>query len=136
MSYGHRSKEKDYGEYKRLLEKMGKPKEWVTADNSKKLVSEVCDPFGKDLRDEGLKTSQIRKFLNEVQALSITPQVEKLPFLKAKLAYAAGRKRELTGFYDVVSYAIDQVGDVEDIRGFKEFLLGTVAYHKYYGGRE
>jgi len=137
MNYRNENKKKDYEPFKQQLEKMGQPKMWITGQNSKTLISEVCDPLGKMLMRDKVKTSQIRKFLNEVQSLSITPNVDKIPLIKAKLAYATGRNyHALEGFYLVMAYAMDMVSDENDIKGFRELLLGTVAYHKYYGGKE
>ncbi|MDD4281825.1 MAG: type III-A CRISPR-associated protein Csm2 [Candidatus Methanofastidiosa archaeon] len=135
MSYKDGNARSDYESYIPVLKGLGKPKAWISENNSKILIAKVCDPLGKTLSRD-VKTSQIRKFLNEVQALAITPRVEKIPLIKAKLAYAAGRNYNLKGFYDVMAYAMDEVADVEDIVGFRELLLGTVAYHKYYGGKE
>jgi len=115
------------------LKSMGKPKEWITGTNSKKLINEVCDPMGRGF-SRSVNTSQIRKFLDEVRRIDMEFGIEKVPFLQAKLAYAAGRNNQLKQFHNIVSYALQNIEDEKDFQGFKELILGIIAYHKYHGG--
>lgn len=117
----------------KALEGLKEPKQWIKENNSKTLINEVCDPLGNAF-SKSVNTSQIRKFLNEVQRLDKDFHIEKVPFLKAKLAYATGRNRKMESFQKIVNFALDQIRDKDDFNGFKELILGIIAYHKFYGG--
>lgn len=117
----------------KALEDLKEPKNWIKENNSRILINEVCDPLGQAF-SRSVNTSQIRKFLNEVQRLDKDFHIEKVPFLQAKLAYATGRNRKLEPFQQIVNFALEKIRDKEDFNGFKELILGIIAYHKFYGG--
>lgn len=125
----------DIEEAFKTLKNLGEPKKWIEKDNSIKLVNNVCKPLGNAF-SRSVNTSQIRKFLNEVQRLDKDKDfhIEKVPFLQAKLAYATGRNRKLEPFQQIVDYALVNIRDKDDFKGFKELILGLIAYHKFYGG--
>lgn len=103
-----------------------------------------------------LTTSQIRKFLAAVNALTnkitvyrvqndsateLTPTLaSEVKYLKVKLAYQAGRNpRTVRPFLEAARLKewIDGIGT--DIRAYEEFahyVEALVAYHKYHGGRD
>jgi len=90
-----------------------------------------------------LKTNQIRKFLdmvNTIRSESIGeedfPYDERVILLKPKLAYAAGRAREVKPFMDVLEPCMDRVKSDKDFDKFHRFVEAIVAYHRYHGGRE
>jgi len=106
-----------------------------------KLVS-IADKVGKHLKDIGLKTTQIRKFLDGVRKIDNQFKTDKNKFqgelvilLKPKLAYAAGREEKVKRLMKVLDPAIDR--GAKSYESFKKLLAlieGIVAYHRYYGG--
>ena len=102
-----------------------------------------------------LKTSQLRKFLSAVNAVTNRVMVyhaqhldeTKLPitlafevkYLKVKFAYQAGRMREVREFGETarIKEHIDRVGDsFREYQCFARYMEALVAYHKFYGGRD
>jgi len=102
-----------------------------------------------------LKTSQLRKFLSAVNAISNKvdvfqaqhPAEKKLPielageikYLKVKFTYQAGRDRAVRQFGDAadIKKCIDRIGtSLTGYRKFAQFVEALVAYHKYYGGKD
>ena len=102
-----------------------------------------------------LKTSQLRKFLSAVNAVTNRVMVyhaqhldeTKLPitlasevkYLKVKFAYQAGRMREVREFGETarIKEHIDRVGDsFREYQWFARYMEALVAYHKFYGGRD
>ena len=105
-----------------------------------KLV-DYADKLGKYLRDSGIKTSQIRKFLDavnriraEVNANTFTN--EPVILLKPKLAYATGREKKIEPLLAVLSPCIDRTKTYKDFQKLVRFIESIVAYHKYYGGTD
>lgn len=108
---------------------------------AEKLVS-MADKLGQYLKVIGLKTSQIRRFLDSTRKLDNqfsrgkSFDKELVVLLKPRLAYAAGRQRDKVGpLMDVLSPAIDRA--TASYKSFKKLLAlleGIVAYHKFYGG--
>lgn len=111
------------------------------------------DKFGKQILD--LKTNQIRKFLTAVN--TVTGKIEiyrakndlsnQLPdelasevkFLKVKIAYQAGRDRNVKDFVQKSELItrIDNIGNsVERYEEFARYVEALVAYHKFYGGKD
>lgn len=102
-----------------------------------------------------LKTSQLRRFLSAVNAVTNRIMVyharhldeRQLPlelasevkYLKVKFAYQAGRMREVREFGEMahIKERIDRVGDsFREYQGFARYMEALVAYHKFYGGRD
>ena len=102
-----------------------------------------------------LKTSQLRRFLSAVNAVTNRIMVyharhvdeRQLPlelasevkYLKVKFAYQAGRMREVREFGEMahIKERIDRVGDsFREYQCFVRYMEALVAYHKYYGGRD
>lgn len=108
---------------------------------AEKLVS-MADKLGQYLKVIGLKTSQIRRFLDSTRKLDNqfsrgkSFDRELVVLLKPRLAYAAGRQREKVGpLMDILSPAIDRA--TASYKSFKKLLAlleGIVAYHKFHGG--
>ena len=104
-----------------------------------------ADEFGQFLaKTIGLKTSQIRKFLDEIRRIQsdVTRNKEEGFFrnqsmlLKPKLAYAAGRHNEVKPVLKLLDICIDRVHDNIDFRNFARFVEAIIAYHRYYGGKD
>ena len=123
----------DVAHHLRGLEKFSK----LNADE----LDKFSNKMGEQLKNGGLKTSQIRKFLAAVRSIQNKVKKgehfdrEEIVLLKPKLAYAAGRQpREVKPLMTVLNPAIDKVRDKLDFDKFVRFVEGIVAYHKYYGG--
>ena len=104
-----------------------------------------------------LKTSQLRKFLSAVNAVTNRVMVyhaqhideKRLPvelasevkYLKVKFAYQAGRNGMKAvkdfGKEARIKEHIDHVGDsFREYQCFARYMEALVAYHKFYGGRD
>jgi CRISPR-associated protein Csm2 len=97
----------------------------------------------------GLKTSQIRKFLDGVRKLDVNVKnaapeefnSNDVIFLKVHLAYAKARQEEVKPLMLVMNNAINKIRSegLDGFRDFKQFIKfveAVVAYHKYYGGND
>ncbi len=112
----------------------------LPASHLVKYAEDVGDFLANKVR---LKTNQIRKFLdmvNTIRAEGIAnPKLhykEKVILLKPKLAYAAGRSREVVPLMEVLDPCMDKVKVEKDFERFHKFVESIVAYHRYHGGRE
>ena len=125
----------------------------IIADpNGAETLVKVADRMGKDLKDMGLTTSQIRALFGEVRQIQaqwgIDPDnrqkaVRRLFLLKPKMAYRSRKERgkavqELVGVLnpalDVVIGEKDAKKQDADFQRFVEFFEAILAYHKAYGG--
>lgn len=114
---------------------------------------EDTEKLGQKLVSKGLKTNQIRKFLDAVNRLkSLLAKDEKkqfsiieseLVFLRPKLAYAAARQQKnnndlgpVAPFKEVLDAAIKQVKKTKDFDRFVQLVEAIVAYHKAAGGKD
>jgi CRISPR-associated protein Csm2 len=116
----------------------------------RQLVKEA-ELLGTYLKEQGLKTNQIRKFLDAVKRLKVKLAQDKeesfsviedeLFLLKPKLAYAAIRQQDRGGnpvkpLSDVISEAIDKVKDSPDFYRLVQLIESIIAYHKAAGGKD
>ena len=116
----------------------------------RQLVKEA-ELLGTYLKDQGLKTNQIRKFLDAVKRLKVKLAQDKeesfsviedeLFLLKPKLAYAAVRQQDrgsnpVKPLSDVISEAIDKVKDSPDFYRLVQLIESIIAYHKAAGGKD
>ncbi len=115
------------------LESMGS---WDAAD----LVTRA-DDIGRELKDGGVTTSQIRNFLDEVNRIEAENRSSqdsfdrsRIVFLNIQLAYAAGREERLKDFARLFSAAVEKVNSREDFDRFVKFAQAVVAYHRFHGG--
>lgn len=112
-------------------------------------ITRVAEDYGKRLADhrEGIETNQVRNVFAHVNRMRVdykkagewTEGLERtLILLKPKLAYAAGRNRNVRPFQELLSRSIDAVVASENkARGVENFFAlveGIVAYHKFHGG--
>lgn len=114
---------------------------------------EQTEKLGTKLFRSGLKTNQIRKFLDAANALkaelgrdqiSTIDAIGKLHLLRPKLAYAAARqgKRDspVEPMKEVLEAAIKKVRQEpelfkKDFERFAQLVESIIAYHKAAGGR-
>jgi CRISPR-associated protein Csm2 len=112
---------------------------------------EDTEKLGKFLADQGLKTNQIRKFLDAVNQLRVElrgsttlTDIAKsdLDLLRPKLAYAAARQRKkddpgpVEPLRKVLEAAIKQVNEKPDFERLAQLIESVVAYHKAAGGTD
>ena len=105
------------------------------------------EKWGKELKDAGIKTNQIRNLYSAIQHIrerTNRPQPDtddinrRLIFLKPKLAYASGRQNKLKPLRAFLVQAINSVVKSKNPAKAREnfFILmeSIVAYHKFHGG--
>ena len=126
--------------------------EWVRNGIDENAVS-FAQKFGKHLcplyegkpSKQALTTSQIRNFFGEVKRIQDKGfDKEKASFLllKPKLAYAEARvlqksgKSRISDFRKVMDKAHEAVSNDTQFLNFVNFLEATLAYHKFYGGKD
>lgn len=125
----------------------------LSAYSTRELVEDTQN-LGEKLVSEGLKTNQIRKFLDAINQLKAKLKVDheidavrsELPLLRAKLAYAAARQRSKNSdpvepMKKVLDIAIERVRPddeffAKDFARLVQLIESTIAYHKYAGGKD
>lgn len=108
------------------------------------VIVENAEKMGKILKENGLKTTQIRKFLDGVRRLDTmfdkgkSFSKDSVILLRPKLAYAAGRNRQAVGpLFEVLDPAIKAgSASYKSFKNLVAFVEGIVAYHKFYGGQD
>lgn len=124
------------------------------------IVSDAENKAKRFAREDGVKTNQIRNFFTAIAKMRTTytsagtkekteEQKKKAKYeairndlilLKPKLAYAAGRKKDVRNFSVFLTKAIDAVIKSRDktkaIENFFALIESIVAYHKYHGGKD
>ena len=115
----------------------------------KSLVNE-SKYLGEYLKEQELKTNQIRKFLDAVNRLKVELARDKdesfsvieteIYLLKPKLAYATARQDSNKGnpvkpLSNVITEAIDKIQDTPDFYRLVQLIESIIAYHKAAGGR-
>lgn len=128
-------------------------KEWIQADSLGEKAVPFAEEFGKHLCDlqqerpgrEAMTTNQIRNFFGEVRRIQAKGyEKDKTAFLllRPKLAYAQARvvakqgRSRITDFREVMDKAHQAVANGAHFQNFVDFLEATLAYHKFYGGRD
>jgi CRISPR-associated protein Csm2 len=103
----------------------------------------IASKMGEILKNGGLKTTQIRKFLDGMRKLDVQFNKGKdfnpdnVILLKPKLAYAAGRNSEVKPLMDILDPAITAGGKTyKDFTRLLDLVEAIVAYHKFYGGSD
>jgi len=107
-------------------------------------VVSMADDFGRVLaKNVRLKTTQVRKFFEAVKSVSIQLRTEEgfdLPgacaALRPQLAYMAGRIDTVKPLMKVLDPCLAKIETAEDFQAFYRFFESTLAYHRYYGGRD
>jgi CRISPR-associated protein Csm2 len=112
-------------------------------------INSISEHYGYKLADkrEGIKTNQVRNIFSTVMALRTKLQTDKkwsdeiyndLILIKPKLAYAAGRQKNVKPLYELLSKGVDATVNANDkekaLKNFIQLVESIVAYHKFYGG--
>jgi CRISPR-associated protein Csm2 len=132
--------EKHFEAFKIDIEKMADYNELVTK----------AKEFGERLKDRNVKRSQFRRVFTHIKKIQTNVESKKLEktadipgeilkeilLLKPKMAYTAGRHTNITDFYDVVVKFVNGMKTVTEFNRFYDFVEATLAYHRYYGGRD
>ncbi|HHW7506439.1 TPA: type III-A CRISPR-associated protein Csm2 [Mannheimia haemolytica] len=113
-------------------------------DKSPEIFSTIAEETAKHIKanNNANKTSQLRKFYDELAMWNDRVQTaqnrdekyqELVPFikmLKAKVAYAQGRKHIDANFSDAFNQCIDQINSSETLRDAKLFMEAVMGYCK------
>ncbi len=124
----------------------------ILVDGDDEELVRFADEVGRELTEQGLRASQVRKFFAEVRRLGAEARVgsqpdrharvfRRLNLLRPKLAYQVGRNiAGLPYLRNVLDPAIQLV--VEDrsnpnrLVRFVELFEAILAYHKFHGGQD
>ena len=114
-------------------------------DKSAEIFSDIAQRAAKHIKTNKNvnKTTQLRKFYDELTMWNDRVQLvrenkqgkfqELIPFikmLKAKVAYAEGRKHVDKSFSEVFNRCIDQINNVETLRVAKLFMEAVMGFCK------
>ena len=114
-------------------------------EKSAEIFSDIAQRAAKHIKtNKNLnKTTQLRKFYDELAMWNDRMQLvrenkagkfqELIPFikmLKAKVAYAEGRKNVDKNFSDIFNRCIDQISNVETLRDAKLFMEAVMGFCK------
>lgn len=108
-----------------------------------------AEKLGREFaKEKKITTSQLRNVFSDISRIRMEwkfgeLEEERLPgellLLKPKLAYAAGRHKNVKKLKQELESAIDAVVKSSDVKAagnnFFRFVESIVAYHKYYGGK-
>jgi CRISPR-associated protein Csm2 len=124
----------------------------ITDPNGAETLVKQADQLGKDLKEMGLATNQIRALFGEVRQIqgqwsmggeNRQRAARRLILLKPKMAYRARKERgrAVSELVEVLRPALDEVIAEKDsekqnghFKRFVEFFEAILAYHKAYGG--
>lgn len=130
-------------EEKYFLRKTSDGKWVIKEEMVTKVAEDWANKFvGSDPKKPALKSSQLRKFYNEVRALVDRVEAEGfekikplIKMLKVKVNYQKGRNLVPADFVKFISNCVDNVNDEKDfIEGFVRHFEAVVGY--YYGKAE
>ncbi|OAQ15412.1 CRISPR-associated protein Csm2 [Bibersteinia trehalosi Y31] len=113
-------------------------------DKSSEIFSTIAEETAKRIKsnNNANKTTQLRKFYDELAMWNDRVQTAKnrdekyqelVPFIKmmkAKVAYAEGRKHIDTNFSGAFNQCIDQINSAETLRDAKLFMEAVMGYCK------
>jgi CRISPR-associated protein Csm2 len=120
--------------------------------NAETLVN-TAQRFGRELKDDGLTTNQIRNIFGEVRQIEADWQgpdsenakssMRRLLLLKPRMAYQRARERKTESLMTLLTEAIDLVAKATEpqqqydrFRHFVEFFEAILAYHTAAGGKQ
>jgi len=124
----------------------------ITDPNGAETLVRWADTLGRDLKNAGLTTSQIRALFGEVRQIQAQWNMgeesrqkarRRLVLLKPKMAYRARKERgkAVQDLVDALRPALDEVISEKNaakqdghFHRFVEFFEAILAYHKAYGG--
>jgi CRISPR-associated protein Csm2 len=114
----------------------------IFSSEADKLAKQIyADRMDKKGNDKLNKTSQIRKFFDEVMRFDSLIKANPadfdnlLPYLKmlnAKAAYAKGRDLISESFKEFISDSIKQINDKDDFAIFSGLFEAFIGYYKFY----
>lgn len=104
--------------------------------NSNSTIYEKAEKTAIMLYLEGITTTQLRKFYDRVKRLKYEDSLIELELIKAQIAYAAGKNRELERFYQIIRQLISMINSEESLKLFKTFFEAVVAYNRYHAKKE
>ncbi len=104
----------------------------------------MAEDFGRVLaKNVRLKTTQVRKFFEAAKrvaaGLRTQPDFDlagECAALRPMLAYMAGRIDTVRPLMRVLDPCLQKVQTAADFEAFYRFLESTLAYHRFYGGRD
>lgn len=107
-------------------------------------VVAMADEFGRVLaKNVRLKTTQVRKFFEATRRVSAELRMQRdvdlagaCAALRPMLAYMAGRMETVRPLMRVLDPCLQKISTPADFQTFYRFLESTLAYHRYYGGRD
>ncbi len=107
-------------------------------------VVAMAEEFGRVLaKNVRLKTTQVRRFFEACKraaaALRADPDADAAGLcadLRPLLAYTAGRVDTARPLMRVLDPCLQRIQTADDFLTFFRFLEATLAYHRYYGGRD
>lgn len=102
----------------------------ILSGDGKKLV-ESAKGLGEHLALKKMSTSQIRNIFDVVKRMEKYKPYD-LDITRAKLAYVAGRHKEVRDLQEVLDAAIEKINNENKFKYFKDFFEAIVAYHRYY----
>lgn len=117
-----------------------KNKEIKPTQSAAETLNKCAELTGLLLKAYGISASQIRKYLDGLRKIKATQTKEEFSqsdvlLQQVKVAYAAGRNRDLSFFFDIMKPAIE-IGS-KDFTHFEQllrFVEAIVAYHRFYRG--
>lgn len=104
----------------------------------------MADALGRVLaKNVRLKTTQVRKFFEAAKRVAThlrtqqnTDVAGECAMLRPLLAYMAGRIDTVRPLMKVLDPCLGKIRTPADFQAFYRFLESTLAYHRYYGGRD
>lgn len=78
-----------------------------------------------------MSTSQIRNVFDDVKKMEYDDY--ELQMLRPKLAYTAGRHKEVEDLQEILDEAIKKIDGETKFKYFKDFFEAIVAYHRKFG---
>lgn len=119
-------------------------------DEAEKIIKSMVMTNQRGEPTISLTTSKLRNLLSMVASLKTDAQhsresdlsldmQSRVQYLKMRIAYEAGRDRDVKKFVDNASLLllVSEIGaDKQKLLLFCDYMEALTAYHKYYGGKE
>jgi CRISPR type III-A-associated protein Csm2 len=108
-------------------------------DKGKEFVEKVLE--ASEIQKPNVSMTQIRKFLSAVNTIQNKIQADEknynsadIQYIRIKLAYQAGRYRNLKNMFYELDPLIKGISSPADFKKFAQLMEAIVAYHKFYRG--
>lgn len=119
-------------------------------DEAEKVMQSLVQTNRRGESVMSLTTSKLRNLLSMVAQMKtdaqhsrdseLSPDLRsRVQYLKMRIAYEAGREKEVRNFVEKASllpYVSEIGGDRKKLLLFCEYMEALTAYHRFYGGRE